>query len=110
MVVRCFPMEKRMMVWAKWFGGASGDEESDSLVDYKLGSMNVGYLFDYVCSAKSRSSGTRSSFLRITPVANTDTKLLINGLFQKGRVLAQDGLDAVFPQNICDGAPGYSMT
>ena len=24
------------------------------------------------------------------PVANTDTKLLINGLFQKGRVLAQD--------------------
>ena len=44
MVVRCFPMENRMMVWAKWFGGASGDEESDSLVDYKLGSMNVGYL------------------------------------------------------------------
>ena len=43
------------------------------------------------------------------PVANTDTKLLIYGLFQKGRVLAQDGiqvsarergtplLDGVFP-------------
>ena len=28
------------------------------------------------------------------PVANTDTKLLIYGLFQKGRVLAQDGLPA----------------
>ena len=27
------------------------------------------------------------------PVANTDTKLLIYGLFQKGRVLAQDGID-----------------
>ena len=27
------------------------------------------------------------------PVANTDTKLLICGLFQKGRVLAQDGGD-----------------
>ena len=27
------------------------------------------------------------------PVANTDTKLLIYGLFQKGRVLAQDGDD-----------------
>ena len=27
------------------------------------------------------------------PVANTDTKLLIYGLFQKGRVLAQDGND-----------------
>ena len=27
------------------------------------------------------------------PVANTDTKLLIYGLFQKGRVLAQDGQD-----------------
>ncbi len=25
------------------------------------------------------------------PVANTDTKLLIYGLFQKGRILAQDG-------------------
>ena len=25
------------------------------------------------------------------PGANTDTKLLIDGLFQKGRVLAQDG-------------------
>ena len=29
------------------------------------------------------------------PVANTDTKLLIYGLFQKGRVLAQDAVDAV---------------
>ncbi len=28
------------------------------------------------------------------PVANTDTKLLIYGLFQKGRVLAQDGIRA----------------
>ena len=28
------------------------------------------------------------------PVANTDTKLLIYGLFQKGRVLAQDGIHA----------------
>ena len=27
------------------------------------------------------------------PVANTDTKLLIYGLFQKGRVLAQDGVE-----------------
>ena len=27
------------------------------------------------------------------PVANTDTKLLIYGLFQKGRVLVQDGQD-----------------
>ena len=26
------------------------------------------------------------------PGANTDTKLLIYGLFQKGRVLAQDGM------------------
>ena len=30
------------------------------------------------------------------PVANTDTKLLIYGLFQKGRVLAQDELAHVF--------------
>ena len=26
------------------------------------------------------------------PVANTDTNLLVYGLFQKGRVLAQDGV------------------
>ncbi len=31
------------------------------------------------------------------PVANTDTKLLIYGLFQKGRVLAQDGQAWVLP-------------
>ena len=30
------------------------------------------------------------------PVANTDTKLLIYGLFQKGRVLAQDGVQESF--------------
>ncbi len=28
----------------------------------------------------------------LSPGANTDTKLLIYGLFQKGRVLAQDGV------------------
>ena len=30
------------------------------------------------------------------PVANTDTKLLIYGLFQKGRVLAQDGTGLIY--------------
>ena len=29
------------------------------------------------------------------PFANTDTKLLIHGLFQKGRVLAQDGVEPI---------------
>ena len=29
------------------------------------------------------------------PVANTDTKLLIYGLFQSGRVLAQDGVASI---------------
>ena len=35
------------------------------------------------------------------PVANTDTKLLIYGLFQKGRVLAQDAVhdERVRPQH-----------
>ena len=43
------------------------------------------------------------------PIANTDTKLLIYGLFQKGRVLAQDGeLEAgLFPPPGSSGArPG----
>ena len=34
------------------------------------------------------------------PVANTDTKLLIYGLFQKGRVLAQDGVRRVLTVQI----------
>ena len=33
------------------------------------------------------------------PVANTDTKLLIYGLFQKGRVLAQDGILLLFQRS-----------
>ena len=39
------------------------------------------------------------------PVANTDTKLLIYGLFLKGRVLAQDGIENVwslFKRSIMD--------
>ena len=39
------------------------------------------------------------------PVANTDTKLLIYGLFQKGRVLAQDGSGAGFNE-IVSGVGG----
>ena len=31
--------------------------------------------------------------MALGPVVNTDTKLLIYGLFQKGRVLAQDGIE-----------------
>ena len=38
------------------------------------------------------------------PVANTDTKLLIYGLFQKGRVLAQDGVSLRFER----GFPNFS--
>ena len=43
------------------------------------------------------------------PVANTDTKLLIYGLFQKGRVLAQDGVAGGVPdtpvEDICTAYP-----
>ena len=34
------------------------------------------------------------------PVANTDTKFLIYGLFQKGRVLAQDAIRTTRPVSI----------
>ena len=37
------------------------------------------------------------------PVANTDTKLLIYGLFQKGRVLAQDGGRAAAEKSLLEG-------
>ena len=40
------------------------------------------------------------------PVANTDTKLLICGLFQKGRILAQDGEQRFLsPARYCVGGP-----
>ena len=40
------------------------------------------------------------------PVANTDTKLLIYGLFQKGRVLAQDGVVPTAQFNAATWVPG----
>ena len=40
------------------------------------------------------------------PVANTDTKFLIYGLFQKGRVLAQDGICAR-RRNGCPSQDGF---
>ena len=41
------------------------------------------------------------------PVANTDTKLLIYGLFQKGRVLAQDDNRIVYAKNGIDARKAY---
>ena len=42
----------------------------------------------------------------LSPVANTDTKLLIYSLFQKGRVLAQDGEQRVLSRaRYCVGGP-----
>ena len=42
----------------------------------------------------------------LSPVPNTDTKLLIYSLFQKGRVLAQDGEQRVLSRaRYCVGGP-----
>ena len=41
------------------------------------------------------------------PVANTDTKLLIYGLFQKGRVLAQDGVLPYYAQRFVKPLPDW---
>ncbi len=35
------------MGWKKWFGRGQDDAESDTLVDFELGAMKVGYLVDY---------------------------------------------------------------
>ncbi len=43
------------------------------------------------------------------PVANTDTKLLIYGLFQKGRVLAQDGVGDIAQECAVDGFRGVAQ-
>ena len=42
---------------------------------------------------------------RLGPVANTDTKLLIYGLFQKSRVLAQEGMPCSRAKTL-DPGPG----
>ena len=44
--------------------------------------------------------------MALGPGANTDTKLLIYGLFQKGRVLAQD---AVKPLGVTPAEPGVYL-
>ena len=44
------------------------------------------------CMVTTRPPKTIVEPAALGTVANTDTKLLIYGLFQKGRVLAQDGL------------------
>ena len=44
------------------------------------------------------------------PVANTDTKLLIYGLFQKGRVLAQDDLSPSARCASVNGLAGCSVS
>ena len=44
-----------------------------------------------ICMVTTRPPKTIVKSTALGPVANTDTKLLIYGLFQKGRVLAQDG-------------------
>ena len=43
-------------------------------------------------SVRAKAEWLSYSTIPLGPVANTDTKLLIYGLFQKGRVLAQDGV------------------
>ena len=45
-----------------------------------------------ICMVTTRLPKTIVKPTALGPVANTDTKLLIYGLFQKGRVLAQDGV------------------
>ena len=46
----------------------------------------------------TRSPKTIVKPTALGPVANTDTKFLIYGLFQKGRVLAQDAVPDVQPR------------
>ena len=58
-------------------------------------SVGAAYLFLPVLCQNSDSHGIpKRRPTALGPVANTDTKLLIYGLFQKSRVLAQDGVDA----------------
>ena len=45
-----------------------------------------------ICMVTTRPPKTIVKPTALGPVANTDTKFLIYGLFQKGRVLAQDGV------------------
>ncbi len=48
-----------------------------------------------ICMVTTRPPKTIVKPTALGSVANTDTKLLIYGLFQKGRVLAQDGIEDV---------------
>ena len=47
--------------------------------------------------------------MALGPVVNTDTKLLIYGLFQKGRVLAQDAEYGGVVKQVLGGATSYDL-
>ena len=55
-----------------------------------------------ICNGDDRPPKTIVKPTALGPVANTDTKLLIYALFQKGRVLAQDavGFTIVCPEGV----------
>ena len=58
-----------------------------------------------ICMVTTRPPKTIVKPTALGPVTNTDTKLLIYGLFQKGRVLAQDGI--VYAKNGIDARKAY---
>ena len=55
-----------------------------------------------ICMVTTRPPKTIVKPTALGPVANTDTKLLIYGLFQRGRVLAQDG--NTYPTTMADSS------
>ncbi len=68
---------------------------------------------EVICMVTTRPPKTIVKPTALGPVANTDTKLLIYGLFRKGRVLAQDGepeSPTSPPTRLRTGARHKSMT
>ena len=59
--------------------------------------LSVGEMTLRLYAALNYSQNSALDLRRTGTAANTDTKLLIHGLFQKGRVLAQDGVERLVP-------------
>ena len=68
--------------------------------------------YDQTCPAGQQFAPFQRPSTALGPVANTDTKLLIYGLFLKGRVLAQDGVEfrvpGLLPIRLTSGGPDWS--
>ena len=99
-----------------WPGDGSPSVGSTDVVRKQPQEHASIFVLDWVviCMVTTRPPKTIVKPTALGPVANTDTKLLVYGLFQKGRVLAQDDVLVSAPKeekaNLMEWSQGSRYT